>query len=109
MVLCTRPRLTANLSGQELLDVNSVATNEKAIVVLWLVSCLGRMRTTQSKMEALADTRGSKDDTAPAFFFVAKLECHSSGGQQAQQDPPLLWPQRPRANPNGALLCARRF
>lgn len=34
MVLCTRPPLTANLSGQELLHVNSVATNEKAVVVL---------------------------------------------------------------------------
>lgn len=33
MVQYTRPLLTANLSGRELLDVNSVATNEKAIVV----------------------------------------------------------------------------
>lgn len=34
MVLCMRPPVTENLSGQELLDVNSVATNEEAIVVL---------------------------------------------------------------------------
>ena len=37
-------------------DVNSVATNEKAMVVLERVSCSGRMRKAQSETDALADT-----------------------------------------------------